>query len=371
MLLAALAAAAIAAPCDFERPSGAPGCTREAVDALKLNDLQAIGTHNSYKQAIAPPVLAMIRAASPVQADALDYSHPPLAQQLDDGARQLELDILIDPEGNRYAKPLGAAIAGEDEDLSDLAKPGLKVLHAQDIDYRSHCHLFVKCLAQVRDWSRAHPDHIPLLILVNLKSGAIDGVPGGSIAPEFDATAFQAVDAEIRSVFGPGETIAPDQVRGRHRTLREGVLAGGWPRLGAARGKVLFALDASPGPVAIYVAGGALEGRAMFVNTDEASPAAAYLTLNEPVELAARIQAAVKAGFLVRTRADADTAEARRNDTRRRDAALASGAQYVSTDYMRPDSRLSPYAASLPGGGVARPNPLRVGAASGGQLKIE
>jgi hypothetical protein len=26
-----------------------------------------------------------------------------------------------------------------------------------------------------------------------------------------------------------------------------------------------------------------LEGRAMFVNTDEASPAAAYLTLNDPI----------------------------------------------------------------------------------------
>ena len=44
-----------------------------------------------------------------------------------------------------------------------------------------------------------------------------------------------------------------------------------------------------------------------------------------------RIIADVKAGFVVRTRADADTVEARTNDTKRRDAALASGAQYVST----------------------------------------
>ena len=363
MLLAALAAAILALGCDLENPSGAPGCTRGAVDALKLNDLQAVGTHNSYKQAIAPPVLAMIRAASPAQADALDYSHPPLAEQLEAGARQLELDILVDPEGNRYAKPLGAAIADADDDLADLTRPGLKVLHAQDIDYRSHCHLFVKCLAEVRAWSKAHPDHLPLLILVNLKIGAIGGVPGGSVAPEFDVAAFRGVDAEIRSVFGPGEMIAPDEVRGRHKTLREGVLAGGWPTLGAARGKVLFALDAGPGPVAVYVAGGALAGRAMFVNADEASPAAAYLTLNEPIELAGRIRAAVKAGFLVRTRADADTAEARRNDPRRREAAFASGAQYVSTDYMRADPRLSDYAVSLPGGGVGRLNPLQVGAA--------
>ena len=72
-----------------------------------------------------------------------------------------------------------------------------------------------------------------------------------------------------------------------------------------------------------------------------------------------QIPAAVKAGFLVRTRADADTVEARANDTRRRETALASGAQYVSTDYMRPDKRFSPYQARMPQGVVAACNPQR------------
>ena len=48
---------------------------------------------------------------------------------------------------------------------------------------------------------------------------------------------------------------------------------------------------------------------------------------------------------------DADTREARLNDTARQVAAFASGAQFVSTDYMTPDTRFSPYTASLPGGG--------------------
>jgi len=95
-----------------------------------------------------------------------------------------------------------------------------------------------------------------------------------------------------------------------------------------------------------------------FVNIDEASPAAGYITLNEPIKQQARIQAAVKAGIIVRTRADADTYEARRNDTAPREAAFASGAQYVSTDYMHPDTRFSDYQARLPGGGVARPDPV-------------
>jgi len=60
----------------------------------------------------------------------------------------------------------------------------------------------------------------------------------------------------------------------------------------------------------------------------------------------------VKAGFVVRTRADADTVEARSNDTTRRDAALQSGAQYVSTDYPHPETRLSDYQARLPDGEI-------------------
>jgi hypothetical protein len=102
-----------------------------------------------------------------------------------------------------------------------------------------------------------------------------------------------------------------------------------------------------------------LEGRAMFINApDENSPAAGYITLNEPIKEQARIQAAVKAGLIVRTRADADTYEARRNDRAPQAAAFASGAQYVSTDYMHPDKRFGDYETHLPGGGLARLNPV-------------
>ncbi|MEC7934127.1 MAG: Ca2+-dependent phosphoinositide-specific phospholipase C, partial [Pseudomonadota bacterium] len=37
---------------------------------------------------------------------------------------------------------------------------------------------------------------------------------------------------------------------------------------------------------------------------------------------------------LVRARADIDTVDARNDDARRRDVALASGAQIISTDYL-------------------------------------
>ena len=119
-------------------------------------------------------------------------------------------------------------------------------------------------------------------------------------------------------------------------------------------------LDEDPPKVALYRgARHSLEGRVKFINTDEASPAAAYLTLNDPQGEAARIARDVAAGYMIRTRADANTVEARRHDTRRREAAFASGAQYISTDHLWPDPRFGDYRVQLPGDAAVRCNPLR------------
>jgi hypothetical protein len=364
MLIAVLAAAlAVSAACDLEHPNGRPGCTRAAVDALPMNAIQVIGTHNSYKLAIAPKEMETLRKANAKAAETLDYSHKALTEQLNDGARQLELDFVYDPQGGRYQAPLFRKLNPDTTpyDLTPMARPGMKVIHVPDIDYRSVCPLFVDCLKAIRAWSQAHPDHVPILIIMNLKQDQLK-IPGAVPLLPFDAAAMDALDAEIRSVFKDSELITPDQVQGKHKTLREAVLAGGWPKLKEARGKLMFALDESPAVVAVYRGGRtSLEGRACFINTDETSPAAGYMTLNEPVELKDRIRAAVRAGMIVRTRADADTYEARRNDRTRQAAAFATGAQYVSTDYMQPDPRFGSYEAHLPGGGIARLSPAEAG----------
>ena len=80
--------------------------------------------------------------------------------------------------------------------------------------------------------------------------------------------------------------------------------------------------------------------------------------LNDPIADAAKIKAALAANMLVRTRADADTVQARSNNTTMRDAALAGGAQFVSTDYEVPNPRFSPYVVKIPGGTPARCNPV-------------
>ena len=361
----AIATNAKAHGCHLAAPDAARagrGCAQAWMDAnLRLNDILTMGTHNSYKQAIAPPLMALVKAAAPKDWQGLDYHHPPLAEQLDDGARALELDVAYDPAGGRFAHPAGLTLIGktpEADYLAAMSRPGFKVLHIQDVDFASSCLAFVDCLRAIRAWSLAHPRHTPILITMNTNDERTR-VPGGVNELPFDTAAFDALDAEIAQVFPRDEMITPDGVRGHFATLRAAILHRGWPRLGAARGKLLFAIDEEGRHIAAYRGGRrSLEGRLAFVNTDEEAPDAAYLTLNETGDVD-RITAAVREGFIVRTRADADTVEARSNDTRRRDAALRSGAQYVSTDYRHSDSRFSPYQARLPGRAVAVCNPVR------------
>ena len=83
--LVLVAALSVLPTCDLEKPTGQPGCTREAVDALPMNAIQVIGTHNSYKSAIAPAEMATFKLINPKVAASLDYAHPALQEQLDAG----------------------------------------------------------------------------------------------------------------------------------------------------------------------------------------------------------------------------------------------------------------------------------------------
>jgi hypothetical protein len=268
------------AACDvttWQAPREKECCAAWMDENLHINDLLSIGTHNSYKSAIPDAEMAQLRTRSSKAAIVLDYSHRPLNEELDDGARQLELDVYYDPQGGRFADPAVRARSASTWTLrwlQSFAKPGFKVMHIPDFDFRSTCVRFVLVSAYdqgvERCASRSHSD----LILINAKDDNPLG-SGGAAVLKFDAAAFDALDAEIASVFSDKQLITPDQVQGKYKTLREAVRAGGWPKLGEARGRIFFALDEAPAKVAIYRGERrSLEGRRMFVNTDEDSPAA-------------------------------------------------------------------------------------------------
>ena len=73
-----------------------------------------------------------------IDESALEYSFAPLRWQLDrEDVRQVELDIWADPDGGLYAAPRLRALAGGGPYAPAMARPGIKVLHIQDYDYRT------------------------------------------------------------------------------------------------------------------------------------------------------------------------------------------------------------------------------------------
>ncbi|TNY35974.1 phosphatidylinositol-specific phospholipase C1-like protein [Thermomonospora catenispora] len=342
-----------------------PAAPAAAETGLRLNQIQVVGSHNSYHLEPNAREFALVSLFAGEQARAWQYSHRPLDEQLaQQRVRQLELDLYADPDGGVYARPLIRILTGQSAEYDPrLREPGTKVLHVAGLDYRSNCLTLVDCLTAVRDWSRANPDHVPVAILLEFK----DSLPVGDLSiplVTWTRERMLAVEQEIRSVFAADELITPDTVRVPGKTLEQSVREDGWPTLEEARGKVMFLMDNTGVHRDRYLQGNpGLEGRLMFTSSEPGNPDAAFVKRNDP---APDIRDLVAQGYLVRTRADADTREARSGDTARRDAALASGAQWVSTDYPAPgmsDRWGTDYHVSLPDGAVARCNPVTAPAA--------
>jgi hypothetical protein len=314
---------------------------RTDLDGLRLDEVQIVGTHNSYHQAPDAVMLERLRNAEisdgpywtgPRLARAIDYSREPLPVQLDRGIRALELDVHDDPDGIL---------------LAARPEPGFKTLHKARYDPRSSCPVFADCLAQVAGWSLANPGHVPIVLMIEVKDG---GRGGGASCAGLCAEGWKRLKQALRDAFG-------------RSLLTPGEIGGAWPTLGETRGKVIVMLLDAETHARSYRAETGRDGDdIVFTAVRPAKRAPLRANAHDRIAILPnpddpRIADARRAGMLVYTRADADTEEARRNDGRRRDAAFASGATFISTDFPEPDPRFSDYAVRFGGEGFVRCNP--------------
>lgn len=348
----------------------------------RLNDVQFLGTHNSFRQSHAPSERVIFELHnSERRAQRLQYAHPTLTQQLDLGVRKFELDLWNDPNGDRFSNPIlgqlaseaGLAADYEQVDAALLSGPGIKVLHTKDDDYRSSCPTLRTCLQEVASWSDAHPEHLPIFISMQFKRGGrgddyisrhADYLPPAPWTRE----AVFSVEALGLEVFGRNRLLTPDDMRGEFASPRAAARADAWPMLEDSRGKVILLVhesgDGDPiDPVtAMYLSGApALQNRLMFVLAlDPSREDAAFVNVKGDSPFQARIESLVSQGYIVRRRSDLDALNALACDFSMRDEALASGAQLVSTDYVTRDADLAcPYFVQIPSEGVARCAPGR------------
>jgi len=319
-----------------------------------LNQVQVIGSHNSYH--IAPPpklFTKMVEIHS--GAKSWNYTHPPLARQLEAGVRQFELDIFADPKGGLFATPYARMLMEQDEakNLPDhsesLAKPGFKVLHIPDIDCWSNAPTLVIALREMDEWSQRNPRHLPIMVLLECKDQKQGPLPTTPVT--LNRSLLMDLEKEILSVIPAERILKPDDVRGDERTLREGVMKHGWPGIDSLRGKFFFALDNTNVVRDRYLEGNpSLEGRLIFISGPSPdAPSAAWFKCNDPISEQQTIRDLVKAGFLVRTRADTN-----KPNTRMKEKAFESGAQWISTDYFLDGSEGR---VSFGNDGLVRKNP--------------
>ena len=276
---------------------------------IRINHIQFVGSHNSYKRAMPDGFIKHLMKVNPKLVKSLEYEHIPLSDQLDLGIRKLELDVFYVADEERF--PVG---------------------HVQQIDMNSNCSTLRICLTQIISWSNNNSTHPPIWISFNAKDNYILGLPRPEV---FTPEAFLLMDSIFEEMFGD-KLIRPRDIVDLQ-----------WPFLSEARGKFILILDESGIKRDIYSEG--WKQRPMFTNAPEGHPAAAIMIINDPIEQFEEIRRLVKAGYMVRTRADADTREARANDISRKVAAFESGAQAVSTDYYLPATNFgNEYQVSLP-----------------------
>ena len=308
------------------------------VKELSLNDIQMIGSHNSYKQPLNPKIFVLIAKYDSGAAAKINYSHPTLTKQLELGLRHLEIDIVKDKFGGRFSYPKGETLTEQtiitSAERKQLDEPGLKVMHIPDLDFGSHCILFQRCLDQLIKFSEQQPDHLPIVILMNIKESNTQLINGAQVLP-FNDDDYVELDAVLLSTFGE-KLITPDEIRGEHVSLEHAVLHEGWPLLKETRGRFMFILDGKPHQLEAYRnEHKSLKGRAMFGSYSEGDEEAALMIRNDPIKNVIQIKRLVEKGYMVRTRADGGAgSNSKTTDVKlRAEQAFSSGAQIISTDF--------------------------------------
>ena len=334
---------------------------------LTVSQIQAIGTHNSYHIAPHASVMNLIRSVMPSQADGISYTHRPLSEQLNLlSMRKFELDLFHDTKGGAYSSPVGAVMANgrnwktkhPEFDEEAMSNEGMKIIHFPNFDFRSNTPTLKAALEEINRWSRRNSYHIPIMVMIETKK--VNRSVNIQENRTFQVPDFLALEKEILSILDISQIITPDNVRGKFDSLNKAVTMKGWPSLYQARGRFIFALDNQGEERINYLTlHPELKGALMFVSSPPGNPESAFLKINDPVTNYSSIKDRVKEGYLVRTRADSNLAEARNNDYSKMQKAFSSGAQYISTDFPESVEGISSYRVSLPGDvRTGRLNPL-------------
>lgn len=290
--------------CDFD-------LGKACADGVKYNEVSFLGTHNSYQKECVPARQKLFRDASTVtfglvKAEKATFSADYLTDQLNLGIRSVELDV---------------------ETVVADGKISFVCSHAPVLDMPTHCYDFALALKEIKLWSDANPNHLPITIIIEPKKVFI---PDKNMH-YFTCGYANELGEQAKLIFGD-TLITPADMMRNHSSLKEMREADGWMTLSETRGHVMILLHDTTVTDKYIEQDTSIKTQAMFpmLRYDSRDKDyASFLLINKAKDI--QVQAAEVLGkkLVIRTRSD-NFGSYKESDSQ---IALNSGAQIVSTDY--------------------------------------
>ncbi len=296
---------------------------KDLADGIKFNELRFIGTHNSYQTASTDEYKNLYGNLSDatfgiVNAQKAEFASETLTDQLNCGIRSLEMDIeTFDRNGNI----------------------SFTCMHAPKIDMTTSCYDFGLAMKEIKMWSDNNPNHLPITIIIEPKSGFL---PLEDMEP-FNLEYALALDETLKEALG-NKLFTPSDMLRQHENFKAMREADDWCKASDMLGKVLILLHDCDVTEDYISVDNSIKTQAMFpmLRADDANrDCTSFILANDPDELLKiKIEIIFEKKIIARTRADkyTDVSESQFQN------ALNSQAQIVSTDYPpRTDSQSNSY----------------------------
>lgn len=322
---------------------------------LKLNEVQHLGTHNSYHKYPDQAILDVSTlfdvdvGGNPISpSSAWEYEHSSLSEQLlsPSFVKHLEIDVYYDDTGIRYQNKTGLSLAGQLGVPMPAVNPKtFRVMHVSDMDYNSNCDTLGECVEQVNSYlSGPGLDDLPLIVMIEYKDTKTQDPLTLGFAEPYSNTgaALGELILQLKYMFGVNKIYKPSELiaaAGTNGTLQQAVMASGWPTLEALKGKVILVLQgdsAKSSYSATYSSNPDTD--ILFTLQDSCDhPLAAFVQFSglfSDGSKTAAIQDCLSKNMMLRVQVDANTYEARTGDLNKFQFAKDNGIQMLSTDFL-------------------------------------
>lgn len=280
-------------------------------DGVKFNEIAFIGTHNSYQKECVSARQKLFDSVSTVtfglvKSEKARFSSDYLTDQLNLGIRSIELDVETIVNG---------------DNISFVCS------HSPNFDTTSHCYNFELALEELKLWSDANPNHLPITVIIEPKKVFI---------PEKNMRYFTCKYAnrlgELADEVLGNTLLTPGDMLRDYSSFGEMRAADDWLTLGETKGKIMLLLHETSITEDYIKQDSSIKSQAMFpmLRYDDANrDCASFLIINKASDIKEQADEVLEKKLIIRTRSD-NYGSFTQEDSQ---TVLASGAQIVSTDY--------------------------------------